>query len=349
MPNISTTDAQPLFAKRLAARYSDNLKPKAFLRSFFTEVEADSKEISIQVERDSESIAVDVLRGTEGNRNTFDRSTEKIFIPPYYNEYFDMTQIDLYDALYANPEISDVNFGKFLDNANAKLEKLMDKIDRAYELQCAQVFTTGIVTLKQGINIDFKRKAGSLVDLGSGAYWTVTTVDPNDSLLAGCKFLRETGKMEGSVVNAIFAEDVLPVYLANPAVKARGVIFNYSLDNITMSQRSALGQSFHGEISVGSYRVRIWTYPEVYKNAAGATVPYLDATKVYLVPEKLPAILSYAAVPQLLSTGIAPRKGKFLAYDFIDERATSHLLGVKSAGVAIPVGVDLIYTVKVKA
>lgn len=345
--NISTTDAQPLFTKKLVARFSDRLKPKSFLRSFFTEVESDTKEISIQVERNFEKIAVDVLRGTEGNRNVFDRSTEKLFVPPYYREYFEGTDLKLYDALYAEPQISAVNFGKFLDDVAEKLDILMDKIDRSYELQAAQVLQTGIVTLEQGVNIDFKRKALSMVDLTAGGYWTGGSVDPNTSLLTGARFLREKGKSGGNEINAIFGGNALSVYLANAAVQKRGAMFQYGLDKIVQAQREALGQTLHGQISVGEFRINIWTYSEIYTDAQGVDRTYIDEDTVILLPQMPKFVLSYAAVPQLLSTGVKPKKGKFLVDNYIDQRKTSHVFDVKSAGVAIPVAVDQIYTMKV--
>lgn len=345
--NISTTDAKALFTKELAAIYSDQLKPKTFMRSFFTETEVATKEVSIQVMRNNENIAVDVVRGTEGNRNKWDKTTEKIIVPPYYREYFDLTQLSLYDALYAQPEISAVNFGRFIDQVAEKMNYCVDKIDRSYELQCAQVLTTGIVTLNSDTNIDFKRKSASLVDLGSSNYWADANVDPNTSLETGCKFLRETGKAAGGVVNAIMGQEAFAIYLNNTAVQNRGKIFNYALDQLVQAQRDAVGYSFHGEISVGAFRVRIFTYPEIYTDANGSNHYYVDPKKVILVPEMPKFTLTYAAVPQLLTTGILPQKGKMAFGDYIDERMTAHIYDVKSAGVAIPVAVDQIYTMKV--
>lgn len=348
MRNISTTDARPLFTKKLVARYADNAKPKAFGRSFFKEVETATKEISIEVERGTEKIAVDVTRGTEGNRNVFDKSTEKIFIPPYYNEYFDMTQLDLYDALFSEAEISALNFGRFIDGVNAKLETLMDKVDRSYERQAWQALTTGIVTLEKGINIDFKRKAASLVDAGSSNYWADSGIDPNTILLSGATFLKETGKSEGAVINVIMGSTAFLNYVNNTKVKERATQVQWGLDGVVPAQRNALGQTYHGEISVGSFRMRLWSYPDIYEApVTGTKTPYVDPKKIIMLPEQTPFVLSYAAVPQLLTQGQPPKKGKFLVYDVIDERATAHLIGVKSAGVAIPVGVDQIYTAKV--
>lgn len=342
--NISTTDAQPLLTKEIVARFSDRVKPKAFGRSFFRDVETATKEISVMVQRQHQFVAVDVIRGYKGNRNTFSKSSEKILVPPYYNENFDMTQLDLYDALYNEKEISAANFGRFLDSATAMLDSLMDKIDRRYELQAWQALLDGIVQLEQGINLDFGRKAASLVDLGGGNYWTGAAVDPNDALLDGCTFLKETGKMEGHVVNAILGDDVLMAYLNNTIVKDRAKQVQWGLDAVVPAQRDALGRTYHGEISVASYRVRLWSYPDTYESSANTHVKYMNTKKVVMLPEVTANVLAYAAVPQLLTRGQAPQKGKFLVYDHIDELATAHLIGVKSAGAAVPVAIDQAYT-----
>lgn len=346
--NLSTTDARPLFTKELVARFSDRVKPKAFLRSFFKETETASKSISIEVERDAQTVAVDVIRGTEGNRNTWDKSTEKIFVPPYYNEYFDATHLDCYEDLFVNESIAPTNFGKFLEAAASKMEGLFDKIDRAYELQASQVLLDGIVQLKNGINIDFKRKAASLVAYNAAHDFSINTVDPNTKLLEGATFLKETGKVEGSVINVIFGSAAYAAYLGNSKVQARALAVQYGLDAIVPAQRNALGQSFHGEISVGAFRMRLWSYPEVYKHpVSGVITNYMHPKKIVMMPEMTANVLSYAAVPQIVQAGVGAKKGKFLTYEYTDERTTSHIMGVKSAGVAIPVGVDQIYTVQV--
>jgi hypothetical protein len=347
--NISTTDARSLFTKKLVATFTDSHKPKTFGRSFFNETESSSKEISIEVQRNRSLIAVDVVRGSDGNRNTFGSSTEKIFVPPMYDEFFDATELDAYDALYIEKEISPINFGKFLEKAAEKMEVIKDKIERSYEKQTWEVLETGIVTLVNGINIDFKRKAASLVDLGGGAYWTGGSVDPNTALEAGCTFLKETGKMAGSVVNVIMGASAFAAYQNNTIVKARATQVQWGLDKIMPAQAQAVGASYHGYTSVGPYTLHLWSYPDFYETAAGVKTKYVNDKKIIMVPEKPSFVLSYAAVPQLLSTGIAPVKGKFMAYEHIDPRKVAHLMGVKSAGVAIPVGVDEIYTAQVVA
>jgi hypothetical protein len=347
MSNISTTDARALFTKMLIDVYRERTAPTAFLRSFFPEKESPTKEISIEVQRGTEKIAVDVMRGTEGNRNSFNKSTEKIFVPPFYREYFDATELDLYDRLFGSTEIDNGIFNAFIESVADKLRMLQDKIERSYELQCAQVLETGIVTLESGINIDFKRKSASLVDLGSGEYWTNNGHDLYADFEAGCNFLRQKGKVQGGTINAILGSSALAALQNNSVFKERQNLFNMALDMVHEPQRNAVGATLHGRLSAGSYKINLWAYPQFYDNAEGASTPYIDPTKVILLPEIPRFVLSYAAVPQLLNDGAAPRKGAYVISNYIDERNTAHIFDIKSAGVAIPVAVDQIYTMKV--
>src|SRR5437016_1331533 len=100
MPSIQVSDAQGLFTSRLIAVYRERPKVMNFLRSFFPSEIGTSLEVSIQVQRGKEKVAVDVMRGDDGNRNQWTRSTEKMFIPPYFREKFDATKLQLYDRLY---------------------------------------------------------------------------------------------------------------------------------------------------------------------------------------------------------------------------------------------------------
>jgi len=208
MSQITTQDARGLFTKMLVAVYRETTRPTSFLRSFFRVVENDTKELSIEVMRGTEKIAVDVLRGTEGNRNEFARSSEKIFVPPYFREYFDATDLDFYDRLFgaAGGQVDVLTFQSWLEKVAEKLRLLQDKIERAYELQAAQVFSNGIVTLVNGDNIDFKRKALSQVVLGGGDLWDNAASDPINDLKVAARFIRTAGKSTGGVVNAIFGE-----------------------------------------------------------------------------------------------------------------------------------------------
>jgi len=345
---IATTDARALYTKALIAAYQERITPMSFLRSFFKVKEETTFELSIEVQRGFEKVAVDVIRGTEGNRNEFGRSTEKIFVPPYYREFFDATQLSLYDRMFASDSIASQTFAAFVNQIADKMREIQNKIERRYELQCAQVLETGIVTLDKGTNIDFKRKAGSLVDQ-SATPWTTGTNSPYATLELGAKFIREKGKSQGGTLNAILGETALNAFLGNTIVKERADIRNFNLDMLNTPQKNSVGGTLHGVVSAGSYNVRLWTYPEVY-DASGVSTPYVNPKKVIMLPDNPNFVLGFAAVPQLIDEeNPVPMKGAFIYGDYKDKRAATHDYDVKSAGVAIPVAVDQIFTAQVIA
>jgi hypothetical protein len=356
MGAISTTDARALFTKKLVAVYKERTTPTSFLRSFFKVDESNTKQISIEVQRGTEMIAVDVERGTEGNRNSFDKSTEKLFVPPYYREFFDATDLDFYDRLFTQSGTVDGNtFGVWLRQVADKIMRLQEKIERAYEVQCSQVLLTGIVTLKNGINIDFKRKATSLVALAAADRWSAGTSNPYTTLEDAANFVRKEGKATGTIYNVIMGSDAYTNFLNNTEVKERADIRRVSLDAIRMPQKNAAGGVLHGEVAAGPYVFRIWTYPEYYDTKTTKGNDYIDPKKIIVMPEAPKFVLAFGAVPQLIGkkagvgAGMAGKKGQYLIGEYLDERNSAHIMDIKSAGVAIPVGVDMIYTAQVLA
>lgn len=346
MAVISTQEARNMLTKKLVAKYVERPKVFSFLRSFFPSDEAGTRLISIEVSRGTEKVAVDVLRGTEGNRNTFSRSTEKVMEPPYYKEFFDATQLDLYDRLFASEVIDASAFAGFVDSVDEKLMLLVDKIERRYELQCAQVFDTGIVTVANGDNIDFKRKATSLVNNSSNT-WATDSNNPFSHLEAGANFLRQVGKVQGGSVNVIMGSSALNAFLQNANVKVRADIRNFSLDAIRAPQRDSVGATLHGTVSAGAYNFVIWSYPEFYDDASGVSTPYINPKKVILLPEQTKFKMGFGAVPQVYKGQATIQKGAFVFGDYLSEREDAHIFDVKSAGIAIPVAVDQIYTTQV--
>ena len=238
-------------------------------------------------------------------------------------------------------------FSQLVKESADDLMELQNKIERAIELQCAQVFDTGIIELNAGTNIDFKRKAASLVAYAVGNDFSVGTVSPYSVIEDGCKFIRNTGRYSGGVFNAILGSQAMSAFLDNTKVKERSDIRNYSLDQLKVPQANAVGGHFHGEVTCGSFKVRLWTYPEIY-DSSGTATPYIDDKKVIILPEVTKFTLAYAAVPQLLEeNGTIPQKGKYLIQDFKDYKKSVHEMHIKSAPVAIPTAVDQIYTVQV--
>ncbi len=351
MADISVLQAREIFTQTRIDVFKERVKVMSFLRSFFPDVIGNSKYLTLDVQRGTEKVAVDIFRGTEGNRNSVSKSSWKGFLPPYFREFIDATEIDLYDRLFSESGIiSGTDLAAFITAVNDEMNLLVDKIERAYELQCAQVLSTGIVSLNSGDNIDFKRKAESMVDLMTGNYWDTGSVDPRVALQAGGDFLRQVGKAQGGVLNVLLGSEVLSVLLNNDTFKASSDLKNISLGEIHMPQRNSLGATLHGRVSAGTYICNLWAYPEVYDNTSGVSTPYIAPKEVIMLPEIPRFKMGFAAVPQLLKSGGTRNvRGNYVFNDFTDERSSTHIFDVKSAGVAIPVAVDQIYTFRAKA
>lgn len=357
MEGIAATDLRALFTKGLIAVYQERIYPTEFLRSFFPSVTEPTKEISIEVERMGEKMATDVVRGTEGNRVSFTRSTEKIFLPPIYRLYFDATELDLYDRVLGSQGNAQAPlFAALLNKVADKVGAMRDMIVRAIELQCAQVMMNGIVTLKSGsqATIDYKRKAASIVSI-AGTPFSNNSTDPFAIFTTACNFLRQVGRSPDQVYNAIFADDALAAMIKNTTFTARQNLFHMGLDMVHAPQKNSVGATYHGTITAGSYKVQLWAYPQFYDKASGVdkvtgaatytSTPYIDPGKVVVIPENPKFKLAFAAVPQLIGEpGQLPTQGEFVMGEFLDLRRAKHDFDIQSAPLAIPVAVDQIYT-----
>jgi len=350
MPSIATTDAMGIYTKKLIDVYKDRYKPTAFLRSFFPSEVSPTLEVSIAVQRAGEKVAVDVFRGDDGNRNQWTKSTEKVFIPPYFREYFDATKLQLYDRLYAAQTIDDAIFGALINDVVDHQIELKEKIERAIEIQCSQVLETGII-LNAGTNtsIDYKRKALSKVDPGAGNYWATGATDPFAQLEVGCNFLRTVGKAGGGTFNLILGSTAKADLYKNTTFLGRQNLFNLKLDDMMPPQKNALGAAFHGQMSVGSYLVNVWTYPEFYTDANGVNQPYVNPKIGILIPETPRFKTAFGAVPQVIRPGAMPVIGEFVFTDFVDVDKRAHKYEVESCPLPIPTAVDTIWTFKAVA
>ena len=361
MQTIPIVQARELYTQELIDVYKSRPKPNGFLRSLGKEKESASKYVSIEVSRIYEAIAVSVERGTEGNRNKMPVSSNKTFEPPYFREFYDVTELSHYDYMFGanGSSISSGTYADFVDEAADKMAMLQDKIDRAYEKQWADVIQNGNIQLlgvEETVLIDFKRKSASMVTLTGSNTWDVA--DPTISLLTGCEFLRTVGKAMGDTFMCVMDSLSLNALINNTAVQNRGKIYNYALDLLSMPIRQSNGYALHGAISVGSWRVILMTYPQYYDApvyGAGGTItgytstPYINPKTAILLPENPEFTMAFAAVPQLIGPGMQPAKGKYLFGDYVDQRLGKHVFDIKSAGVAIPKAIDQIYTIKTLA
>lgn len=330
------------------AIYKERPVVKSFLRSFFPVTTATSKYISIEVQRGTETMAVDVIRGAGSNKNQVTRSTRKTFLPPYFKESFNMNELDVYDTalLSASPDL----LRNLAADAAEETQKIIDKIDRSYEKQCADAMLSGIISVNAGDNIDFRRKAASIVDTSS-EYFSNNSNDPDLAFIRAGKFLREQGKINANGrYCVILGEGAFQALINNTIFQNKHDRKNIDLGAILPAQMSTSGASYHGYISVGSYVYDLWTYPEVYADSNGTLTPYIDDDKMIVTSYTPNFNFTYAQVPQLIGyvSPMTIRQG-FYMMEYLDPRNLNHVVDIMTAGVANPYAIDQVFTQKVKS
>lgn len=356
MANIPLQEAQGQFTKAVMAVYKETVPPPSFLSSFFPSAPPSaSRLVSVFVQRGTEKVAVDVARGSQGNRNQWSRSTEKLFEPLYYRENFDLTQLQFYDRYWGSVKdgsISDTVFAQLVNSVNENQMELVNKIKRSIEVMCSQIFKTGkIVSFNggTGIEVDYKRKAASIVD--DNNYWGTNTVDPFAQIEEGGNFLRTDGKIRGKILNAILGQDAINALKKNTIFLERQKLFNAKWDNVQPAQADSTGAVFHGWVEAGPYIVNLWSYPEYYNDPDNNNVmtEYIDPKYMILLPQSPNFKTAFGAPPQVVEPGQAPKVGQFIFSDYISADKRSHTYDVESCPLPVPVAIDQIYSRKVVA
>ena len=353
---IATQAARGIFTKAFLAIYKESIKAPSFLSSFFKSKTTTAKQVSIEVQRGTEKIAVDVMRGTSGNRNQFSLFTEKIYIPPFFNENFDATALDFYDRLFGrNVTPTREVIGGLATEVGNKLTSLRAKIERAKELMAAQVFETGVVLMKNGDSLDFKRKATSMKD-NSAAPWTEVATPVEAQLIAGGNFIRTTGKNVGKTLDLILSSDGWVALKKTNYFKDNANFRNVQLMDITTPQGDSRGAAYHGRITAGSFTFNVWTYDEQYTNAAGVSTRYTDPTNAIILPSQgTNFIYAHAGIPAIITDKarvefpqyIAPMAAEYWINNYIDKERKAHTFEIMSAPAPVPVTVDMIYTMQI--
>lgn len=341
------------FTQALIETFRDNVEVKNGFAAFFPTRTTRSKAVKIEVQRMGRKIAVDVLRYTNGNRNKFSKSSEKIFVPPFYKEFFDFTSCESYDITFGQGQApNEVTGSDLLSDANEKLMVLKDTIKRAIELQRSQVLQTGIVELRTGDNIDYKRKAESMVTktVATEKWSAPETSDPVKDLQAGCEFLRSEGKSGSGAVNAIMGANAFNNYKLSKKVKEEADIRNINRGELNMPMMDGVsGLAYQGQVGAGDFIVNLWTYNETYENENGDEVRFLDTNNVVLLPADFKGFTAYAGLPSVMGDPITGQfvgqvEAEFGVYDVIDQIKMSWEFYLQSAPLVVPVSVDRIYT-----
>jgi len=354
---ISILEHRAAFTSKVVGEFKEVIPVRAGFTDLFPSETTPSYYVDIMVKRGSKNIAVDVKRFTDGDKTKFSISQEKKFLPPHYKLDYDYTRSDIYlsSAALGVTNSASANKAMAIKALEAVVEN-KDSIIIAIRKQQADVLQTGVVSIKNGDNIDYKRRSASMVDIGAGNYWTTTTNRPKDDIQAGLKFLRNTGRSSGGTVNMFMrGED----YLSMMETDQMKEIANFRrIENIEigMPQFSELsGMTFQGRVAGVDRVVNVYTYDETYDDENGDEQYFLTLGNVVMIPSDFKGKTIFGALPaEVMSTvaGVTEMvpgivEADFLLRGYSDRRTLSSTLELTSSPLVVPFTIDKIYTMKI--
>lgn len=359
---ISIIEHSAALTHKIVSVFDEKIPVRGGFMAWFPRETTASLLVDTRVRRGTRRIAVDVLRFTEGNKTKMTRLTENLYQPPFYREEYDFNRDMIYmnsvalGGVTGSPTVNKM----IASNAVKALEENRDSIERAIQKQQSEVLQTGIITLINGDNIDFRRKAASMVDVDTtGDYWSVAaTAKPLDDIAAAGVFLRDVGNSSGNVLNVVMRSSAMNAFFATTQVKEQADIRWIERVNVGMPQfENTTGFTYNGQIGGGDFVINLWTYNEMYEDDNGVSHYYLDNDNVIVLPEDFRGKTVFGGLPTLADVSVggvstkqpAVVEAEYLLRGYYDEKTISSTLELTSAPIVIPEAVDKIYTMKVLA
>lgn len=358
--NIPNEQSRRVFTLALTAAYDENISVPTFLNgTFFPRRNYSTKGVGWLARRGKERVAVDVLRGSKGHLNQGQKFTEKMIVPPYYHEKVLLESTSIYDLPFeAGDNYNTAQIQALAQHSAHELDENGKMIERAIELQAAQLLQTGIVELKSGESIDFKRKP-EMIEANES--WT-TTSDLVGYFEGVGRKLRSVGKvLGGQRIATIMGFEAWAIFRQNETIKDAENFFTINNTEVSEMMKNTAGGSYKGELRCGGQTFEIWVYDEIYEDADGNDQYYWDSKTVCCLPiTQFIGETSFCGVPQLpnwvrqspRAASILSGRGNnagFVLSDYIDEEEEAWYGRIKACPIVQAKSIDMIYTDKVLA
>jgi hypothetical protein len=358
-----------LLLKKMLEKFEQKRAPSLFLSSMFETGPNDVFKTQtgvIDVIRAKEKIAIDISPSTTGPYNKLNIFTTKEYKPPPYEEKAKFQARELFDRMPGQHpfDLSADNMARLIAKVTDDQAELQAKIERAIEKQASDALFTGTVALVNGDTVDYKAKATHFYD-ATAAWSTASITSIEADLVTGIELNRQDGKVDTDIL--VFSKESWLNFLKNTEMQKRFDWLRTNIVDIVPPSPNTQGASFHGTISIGSYTLQCWTYPQFYEvptdaemglpsgtlTNAGTTQPYVPANKVLLlssqtklkkmfagievadnrVPASLKNAFGLSSVPNVVAAEFYP----WMKDDFWSK---SLITGVSSNPLCVPVQID---------
>jgi hypothetical protein len=347
--------------EKLLKMYLENPSPTLYMSGKYRTTEEDlfdTEAVSIDIERHNRRIAVAVSSITSGPRmNETTKFTTKEFTPPMFNEGFPIQAMDLFDRNAGQNPFDNPRFQvKATARAFKEFRLQEDAIRRTIELQASQIATTGVVTLKNEdgttvYTLDYKAKTAHFPT--SINAWDTASATIRADLLSLFNVIHKNGK---APVKRIDVGDTS----WEAMIDNDDFVKSLDLKDLDVAKLTGMRNpgedmgKFMGMLSIGSWKVEVWTYPGTYEDPEnpGTELKYLPGNKVVAYTDKLDFRLVYGACPvlarpeqrvlryipsQISSAGAGLQ---MYPYAWLTDDASGLVGNVKSRPLCIPTSID---------
>lgn len=292
--------------RMLAAYIEQRVSPELFLQSFFQISERNfhnSDFVEIDIRRGEPHLATPVQSVQSGARKIeVTKYENKNLKPPVYDLETTLSSFQLYKRIQGRDPFQDPDFREALRNESfLVMNDIEDMVKRAVELQCAQVFQGGVVSLKDSSNseiytIDYGMRPSHIITTTAWAADGSTGLPLNDLEAAGMEVARH-GKRK--ITDVIFGSTARKRYFVSDQVKEQA-------DNLGMQRFQSLAPASRpgdavslGRAFIGNTEVNLWGYDAEYIDPVTQELtPYVAANKVIVLAGDGRRDMTFGGLPE---------------------------------------------------
>lgn len=293
---------------RMLKKYEEKATPQPFLMSLFQsppENFHDAEKVTIDYVRGEPRIAVANPAGSFGTRKVeLTKAQNKEYTPFVYDLE---TGLDSYNKLKRRPGVDpfDPNGGlrDILGESFRYVRELDAMIQRAGELQCAQVLTTGVITSVDSAgttqdSCDFGLRGAHLVTVGTPWAADGLTGDAPGDVEALSEVVERNGKLE--VDQAICGRGAILRMLKSSVIMANLDRLHVNAGSIEMPTKRG-GATYWGRLTLGTRAIDLWSYRATYIHPqTGAHTPYIPDNKVVLRSSQGRLDMTFGSIPVII-------------------------------------------------
>jgi hypothetical protein len=353
---ITLNTALREFTQRVLKPYKDDRKAASGFKSWFPDDISGASQVTWEVKRKGRPVGVDINRHEDGIVTSSTKSTQKAYIPPYFNYKVQMDAFDSFERVFGGSDgVEMVDLSALIKDVGDEVAGNVMRIERAEELQRAQALLTGTVILSAGDSIDFNRDASLLVPYSAGINWNDNAVNPGDIMVQLARAMITKGDAINSLpFDVIIGSEAIIALQDSELLKVGGDVKDQHYMDLAIGATNRAGMTPQGGLSRGSFRFNLWSYEDYYDVSGGSSnIQFMDPKSIIVLPKNTDFVTFYGATKTWKGSGEnaipTVTKGKRNFYQQNDWNSFSKMYGVQSAPVALLRSVDNVGTATVIA